>query len=159
MLHTEPDHEPDLEQRLREHLADERRNNRLGAKAFARACAAGDVEAFLAAVDFLNEQTVDGWRLAMIRASRLSVVSPEIQAAFLNIWIESKMLPLRVGNRRVLADALRILMRSQCPGGSIRVYRGTGWRERQYRQYGFSWTRDQEMARQFARHWCALPPG
>jgi hypothetical protein len=38
----------------------------------------------------------------------LERVSPEIEDAFISIWVESKMLPLRVGNRPVLVKALRV---------------------------------------------------
>jgi hypothetical protein len=136
-----------------EALARERRNNRAGAKALAEACAAGEVEAFFDAVQFLNEITVDGWRLAMMRIAKLPAVSAEIQAAFLNVWAGSKMLPLRVGDRPVLARALRILMPGDYRGTAFQIYRGASWQERRRRRYGFSWTRHREVARRFADHW------
>jgi hypothetical protein len=42
------------------------------------------------AVDMLNER-VDAWRRAMGKVATLSRVSPEVQDAFLEVWIESKM--------------------------------------------------------------------
>jgi hypothetical protein len=135
----------------------ERRDNRAGAKAFATACARGDVEAFWEAVDFLNDWTVDGWRLAMKQLARMSAVTAEIQQAFLNLWIESKMLPLRVGDRRVMADALRILMPGNYHGAPMRLFRGAGGREHRHRLYGFSWTAQRQIAERFAQHWGRNP--
>ena len=126
------------------HLQRDLRANRAGAKAFADACAGNDVEAFLRAVAFLSEETSDGWRLGMRRVARLSTISPEIRAAFLSVWIEAQRLPLRVGDRRVMTDALRVLMPGGYRGEAVLLYRGTSWRERRFRRYGFSWTRDQK---------------
>jgi hypothetical protein len=49
-------------------------------------------------VDFLKEGVVDGCRLGMMRVAKLPAVNAESQAAFQNFWIESKMLPLKVGD-------------------------------------------------------------
>jgi hypothetical protein len=87
-------------------LRQERREAAKAAMAFARICREGDAANLYNAHLLLNECSLDAWRLAMIKVARLPRVTPEIQAAFLGIWIESKMLPLRVGNRRVLANAL-----------------------------------------------------
>ena len=147
------------EQEVRDLLSRERSRTRAAAKAFADACASGDADQFFAAVDLLNEAT-DGWRLGMMRAARLHAVSAEIRDAFLPVWIESKMLSLQVGDRRVLANALRVLMPCAYRGDAIRLYRGAGWHERRRRLYGFSWTRHQEIARdKFAAHWRTLAPG
>ena len=83
------------------------------------------VDDFSAACDFLFACSVDGWRLAMMKIGKLPSVNSEIQAAFLRVWIESKMLPLKVGDRRVLADALHILMRAGYTGAPLTLYRGT----------------------------------
>jgi hypothetical protein len=133
--------------------ARERRIDRAGAKALAEACAAGNVEAFLGAVDFLNYRTVEGWRLGMMRVARFPAVSAEIQTAFLNVWIESKGLLGKVRDRPVLAKALPILMPAIYHGAAIQIYRGANWQERRHRRYGFSWTRDRGVARGFAEHW------
>jgi hypothetical protein len=94
----------------------------------------------------------------MQRIARLDHVSPEIQNAFVSIWIESKMLPLRVGNRPVLAKALRVLM----PGASVitplTLYRGAIQQERRYRRYGFCWSTDLAVARKFAANWAQPMP-
>lgn len=128
-------------------LAQERRDDLAVARAFSAACASGDVADFMEAVDYLNSRTVDGWRYAMLRVARLQAVSPEIRAAFLGVWIESKMLPLKVGDRRALAQALRVLMPSSYSGPALKLYRGAGARERRCRLYGFSWTTNLEIAR------------
>ena len=132
-------------------LAEERRRERSGARAFFDACVAGDAEALLAAADLLFE-TPDGWRLAMRKVGRLPHVSEEIRAAFLNVWIASNQLPLRVGHRPTLAKALEVLLPSAGHPSTqaIRLYRGTSAYERERRLYGFSWTTEIEIARTFA---------
>jgi len=127
-------------------IAQERRQSRAAGTAFASACKAGDVDAFFAAVDFINE-TFDSWRHAMKKVGQLSCVSDEICQAFLGIWIESKMLPLAVGDRRLLANALRVLMPGTYRGAPMRLYRGASAGERRRRLYGFSWTTRIEIAR------------
>jgi hypothetical protein len=140
-------------------LARERQADRAGAKAFAEACAAGDPDRLYGAVDYLNHFTCDGWRLAMKRVAKLATVSAEIRTAFLPIWIESNSLPLRVGNRRVLADGLRLLLPGGHEGESLRLYRGAGGMERRRRLYGFSWTTRLEEARGFAERYREAPDG
>lgn len=70
------------------YLSEHRRDMR-AAIAFEHACASGDPDAFLMAVDGLT-YTLDAWRFAMLRIARLGNVSPAIRAAFLPVWIESK---------------------------------------------------------------------
>jgi hypothetical protein len=130
----------------------ERRADRMGARAFYDACRSGDVEDFLNSVDILNNSTVDGWRLAMKRVATLPPVNDDIRAAFLHIWIEMKTLPLSVGDRRTLADALKVLMAPVDAAGPMVLYRGAGGLERQRRVYGFSWTSRMEIASNFAEH-------
>jgi hypothetical protein len=103
----------------------------------------------------------DAWRVAFKGLATLPSVSPEIQQAFLPVWITSKM-PLRVNNRCVLANALRLLLPGY-DGPPIRVYRGAGAHERRRKVYQFSWTTDIEEARRFADDWrphrVQIPPG
>jgi hypothetical protein len=134
---------------FQETLARERRDIRAAARSLESACAAGDVARFLAAVDLVNS-TVDGWRPAVMRLARLPAVSAEIRAAWVHVWIESKRLPLHVGDRPLMARALRLLMPRDYQGVALQLYRGTSWQERRKRLYGFSWTRHREVARRFA---------
>ena len=71
---------------------------------------------------------VDGWRLGMLKVARLEKVSQEIQQAFVPIWVEHKMLPLKVGERSVPAKALRVLMPAGYSGAPLRLYRGANAR-------------------------------
>ena len=142
------------DEKFRELHARERQQARKWARAFEQAARDGDVDRLVGAANLLSEATVDGWRLAMKRVARLSTASDEIRAAFANIWIESKMLPLRVGDRRTLANDLRVLMPSgRYQGEPLTLYRGAGAGERCRRLYGFSWTRDAAIAEGFAEHW------
>jgi hypothetical protein len=127
----------------------ERKESADAADVFVSACRDGDVQAMLEAVDWLNE-TTNGWPLAMKRASRLSEVSPAITSAFLKVWIESKGLAFKVHNRRFVADALWVLLDDGYTGPPIRVYRGTSKKEHRNRTYGFSWSTQCSVARNFA---------
>lgn len=135
-------------------IARERREARQWARVFAEAVRDGDVDRFIGAAECISELTVGGWLLAMKQVAKLPGTSPEIRAAFLGVWIETKMLPLKVGNRRVLADGLRVLMPAGTyQGPPLQLYRGASWGERCRRLYGFSWTRDVEIATKFGEHW------
>jgi hypothetical protein len=150
---------PMTEAEFKERIAAERRNSRRAGVLFAKACAEGDVHAILAATDWVNE-TVDGWTYAMKLVGRLGNVSETTRNVFLSIWIETKFLPLMVGNRPVMAKALRVLMPGGYNGPALRLYRGTSAGERQRRLYGFSWTTRLEIARdKFGEHHRPAPDG
>jgi hypothetical protein len=138
-----------LPQEWRDQHQQERRQARQAAVAFGAVCSRGDAAMLYNANLWLNE-CVDAWRPAMAKVAKLSAVSRDIQEAFLPIWIEHKALPLWVGNRRVLANALRVLMRSDYTGPALTLYRGTGSNEHRRRLYSFSWATDRAAARKFA---------
>lgn len=139
---------PEIQTRLQ----NERRDALKAAANFARACAEGDAEGLYNASLWLDE-TVDGWRLAMIKVAKLQAVSTAIQQAFLSIWVQHKMPALYIGSRPILAKALRVLMSGGQAHHSLTLYRGTNHRERSRRLYGFSWTTDANIARRFAQNW------
>ena len=139
-------------------LREEHRRGMQAADIFARICREGRADQLYTAHQFLNESGHDAWRLAMQRVAKFERVSPEIQDAFVSIWIESKMLPLRVGNRPVLAEALRVLMPGASVTSPMTLYRGASHHERRYRRYGFSWTTDLAWARKFAANWAQPVP-
>jgi len=134
----------------RAHLRAERRQARQAADVFVRICREGDTNQLYNAHLILNE---DAWRLAMAKVAKLPRVSPAIQRAFVQIWIESKMLPLRVGHRPTMAAALGVLLPGAHLGRPLVLYRGTNIHERRRRIYGFSWTTEIATARTFAEHW------
>lgn len=140
-------------------IAIEAKQARDAGKAFASACADSDVDAFFKAVNFINDRTVDGWRHAMLHVSRLPRVSDEIKAAFMPVWVESKMLALTVGHRPTLARGLRVLMPGSKRQKPVRLFRGAGWLERQRRLYGFSWSTRRAVAVYFAKNWETMSPG
>ena len=121
-------------------------------KAFEAACRSGDVEHFREAVKWLHD-TCGGWKRAMMRATKLDAVADDIRAAFLIVWIESKYIRQEVGNRRILADALRRLLPRAAAGAPTVLYRGASWMERVRRIYGISWTSRLDIARRFAEQW------
>jgi len=134
-----------------EQLRKERRAAKAAAESFVRACRTGDVAALYAAVNLINETTVGGWTVAMRAVARqVQTVSPEIQQAFLAVWIESKVLRLYVSDDLALCAAARVLLPSyQGPG--VRMFRGASAGERRQRIYGLSWTANVAVAEKFAR--------
>lgn len=136
---------------IREMRRDEIRRMREAALAFEAACQSGDVGQFYITADRVN--AAGAWAPAFRRVVRLSVMSPQIQQAFLEIWIASNTLPLRVGSRRVLAGALRLLLPGGYYGEPLVLFRGAGGMEGIKRSYGFSWTTDRTIARKFAERW------
>jgi hypothetical protein len=145
---------PELHALVRE----ERRRAKEAAKQFVRACSDGDPNRLYDAAGLLDEN-VEAWRLAMSGVAKLPRVSDEIQAAFVLIWVEHKMLSLTVGDNPVLARALRLLLPGGYSGPPLTVYRGTTNDERRRRLYGFSWTTDAAVARRFAEHRAKAEPG
>jgi len=150
MMRDDDDNDDNIDwsAKIREQNLLERRNARIAANAFARVCKEGDAHMLYHAALLLNE--CDAWRPAMAKVAKLPCVSREVQNAFLAIWIESKALPLRVGHRRVLVDALRVLFPCNYSGPSLTLYRGAGSNERQRRLYGLAWTTNIDVARKFA---------
>ena len=134
----------------RDRVLKERREARRAAANFAAVCASGDADALYNASRWLNESSHNARCLAMARVGRLPAVSRDIQEAFLSIWIEHKHLSLATGNRRVLLTALRKLLPCDYSGPSLTLYRGTISTERRRRLYGFSWSTDPGIARNFA---------
>ena len=136
---------------FRERIKEERRADRRAAMAFVRACMTGNADMVDGAAHLLNEETVTGWTIAVRKIAReVSEVSPDVRSAFLPIWIQTKMLPLRVGDHQALTKAARILLPPYC-GPSLRLFRGTSADERRRRTYGFSWTSDIAIAETFAQ--------
>jgi hypothetical protein len=133
------------------HLRNERRTALKAADNFARLCAEGDAARLDNASLWLDE-TVGGWKLAMVKIAKLHAVSAEIQEAFVSIWVMHKMLALTVGSRPILARALRVLMSSRPATHPLTLYRGTTNHERRRHLYGFSWTTEANIARQFAQN-------
>jgi hypothetical protein len=119
-------------------------------------CRDGRADLLDKAAHWLDECAGGAWRLALRKVARLPSVTPEIQNAFIPIWVEHKMLAREVGNRRVLAAALRVLLRGNEGGAPLTLYRGT--RSRRRRIHGFSWTTEIAVARKFAVHWAQPAP-
>jgi hypothetical protein len=133
---------------------EERRRARANAEEFFQACQSGDEERFHRSVYRLNDGP-EGWRLAFKKVARLSSVDETIRYAFNQVWLESKQLPLSVGDHRTLCGALRILM-PPYEGPAVQLYRGTLMRERRRRIYGISWSMDIDVAARFAERWQSL---
>jgi hypothetical protein len=131
-------------------FAEERRRAaKDAADCFVRVCQIGKAEAVEGAAQLLDE-TVSGWTVAMRAvARRLQSVSPEVQQAFLSVWVEHKRLSPTVGDHRALCAAARILL-PPYNGPAVRLFRGAAAGERRRRTYGLSWTPDIAIAERFA---------
>jgi hypothetical protein len=127
----------------------ERQNEIAAAKKFLQLTRQGDGDALLAISE--NVMPGDAWRLALRRISGLTSVTPEVSRAFEIIWRSQKTIALRVGHRPTVAKALRVLLpQSHDPIDPVRLYRGTNRSEFFHRIFGFSWTTDLEIAKNFA---------
>src|SRR4051812_41007268 len=97
----------------------------------------GDVERFHE-LAYPYDDHPDFWPLTFRAIARsVSEVTPEITDAFRQIWIRTKMLTLRVDDRRALCQALRILM-PKYVGLKLRLFRGASALERRRAAYGIS---------------------
>jgi hypothetical protein len=129
----------------------EDRESREAAETFIRVCKIGDPDDLMTAVVLLNE-TMDGWGKALRQVARLKRMRPEIQQAFLTVWVESKMLSFRsLAPRLTMLKALRVLMpRTRCTA-PVRLFRGASACEYKRRAYGFSWSTERAVAEKFAQ--------
>jgi hypothetical protein len=108
-----------------EMLKQEALANAAAAKLFVELAKVETLLTFETAVALIGEATVDGWAVAMRKFVRqVRAVKPEIQITFRDVWIKSKVLPLKVGNHRVLCNAARVLL-PPYRGSAIRLFRGT----------------------------------
>jgi hypothetical protein len=106
-----------------QNISREDRESREAAEAFVRVCKIGDPDDLMTAIVLLNE-TMDGWGKALRQVARLKRVRPEIQQAFLPVWVESNKLSFRSrAPRRTMLKALRVLMpRTRCTA-PVRLFR------------------------------------
>jgi hypothetical protein len=148
----------DLPPEFARQLREERRQERAHARALVEACRRGDAEQFYE-LAFPYDHHPAFWPGAVRAISRaITEVTPDIQQAFLQIWVETKMLNLRVDDNRALCRALRILL-PPYKGEALRLYRGAGALERRRAAYGISWTSNLSMAEQFAESYRVMNAG
>jgi hypothetical protein len=89
----------------------------------------------------------------------LEVVTEEIQHQFLLSWTDTKLPSLKVGDNRVLVDALRVLL-PPYTGPEVRLYRGASAREAKARKlFGPAWSADIKTAESFALQYQSWPGG
>lgn len=128
-----------------------REEAKAAAEDFVRACQTGDVAAFDAAVHRIYDVPTGAWWAAMRAVvKQVQAVSPDIQQAFLSVWIESKRLPREVDDHRTMCAAARVLL-PRYQGPAVRLFRGAWIGERRRRIYGLSWTAEVSEAERFAR--------
>jgi hypothetical protein len=139
-------------------IREERRSERLHAKALVEACRRGDAERFYH-LAYPYDEHPNFWPRAVRAIARdISEVTSEIQDAFVQVWVQTKMLGLRVDNNRMLCRALRVLMPAY-KGEALRLFRGAGAGERRRGAYGVSWTSSLSAAEQFAESYRVWPGG
>ena len=144
----------DIQQLIRQ----ERRAEKLHAKALVEACRGGDAERFYELAYPYNGYP-DFWPRALRAIVHdISKVTPDIQHAFQQVWIQTKMLGLRVNDNPVLCQALRVLM-PEFKGETLRLFRGASAGERRRAAYGVSWTSNPSAAEEFAESYRVFPGG
>jgi hypothetical protein len=108
---------------------EERRQAKVAAGYFLLACQTGDEQALYNAAAMLDE-TYGGWTVAMRAVTRqIQSVSTGVRHAFIQIWIERKMLALTVNDHRAMCDAARILP-PPYQGLAVQLFRGASAQER-----------------------------
>jgi hypothetical protein len=131
------------------------------AERFFCACRDGRADALPAAAQELYGRTTvrfwwevedPYWRLAMEKVAQLPMVSAEIQRAFIKVWAETYELPRMVGDRHIMAQALRLLMPGNYRGPPLTLYRGAESYEWRNRTFSFSWSLKIEHAAKFTIH-------
>ncbi len=90
-----------------------------------------------------------GWKRVFRRLLKLPTPSPDMQRAFEQLWMEHKYMAPAVGDHRLVVAVARKLLTPYC-GPAVRLFRGTHRQERQWHQYGLSWTADRVAAERFA---------
>jgi hypothetical protein len=140
-------------------LREQDQQRRAHATALVRACRQGDAERFYHLAYPYDNHPADFWSPAFRMIARSVVeVSPEIQQAFQQVWIETKMLGLRCDSNLMLCRALRVLMPAY-KGPEMKLYRGASALERRRRAYGASWTSSLSAAEKFAQDYRVWPGG
>jgi hypothetical protein len=136
----------------------EREHERLHVKALLDALRRGDAERFYH-LAYPYDEHPDFWPRAVRAIDRkISEVTPEIQDAFLQVWVQTKMLAGRVDNNRMLCRVLRVLMPAY-KGEALRLFRGASVGERRRAAYGVSWTSNLSAAEDFAESYRVWPGG
>lgn len=128
-------------------LQDEALVDRQLAAAVFEAVRCGNVNDFLSLAGYLSNASIDGWRLAFRKISKLEAVSSKIRSAFSLVWVENKSLRRLVDDDFVMISALRILLPTYV-GDALVLYRGESASAN--RRYGLSWTDDLKVAERFA---------
>jgi hypothetical protein len=142
------EHPEDIQRLIRA----ERRSERLHARALVEACRRGDAEQFYQ-LAYPYDHHPNFWPRALRAIVRdMPEVTPDIQDAFLQVWVQTKMLGLRVDNNRMQCRALRVLLPGY-EGEALRLFRGAGAGERRRAAYGISWTSNLLAAEQFAERY------
>jgi hypothetical protein len=133
-------------------IIDYKRQQRNFVSAVVDACVRGDHAGFYHLTRPSDDLDPGFWELTMRMIVRdVPNVSPDIQKAFQQVWIETKTLAMHVNNI-TLCQALRILL-PPYTGEAQRLYRGASTRERQRRTYGVPWTSSLAAATSFAERY------
>ena len=132
-------------------IAAERANDRKAAMNMVEACKSGEADRFFEAVDIIHDCSVDGWRLAFKKISKLGEISPEIQNAFLRVWVESKSIRLSIGDDLLVIAGLRVLL-PPYRGPDVLLFRGDSLRARSRRILWYVMDR-QHRYRRTVRHY------
>jgi len=118
-------------------------------KSFISAVTANEQERLYDALGKL--EILGGLTRAFRRVALLTQVAPELQVAFLKLWMEAgDSIRSNVTDDIVLLNALRVLL-PRYNGPSMRLYRGDSALNRRRRTYGVSWSSEAAVADHFAK--------
>lgn len=148
----------ELVAKIRQQQSQQRRSDKKAAMTFVEACKAGDAERVYDLAEYLGEETLSGWSIAIRKiANERPDLSPHVREALLAYWAQHKGSAMG-SDYRALRIALQLMM-PPYSGSAMRVYRGASANECRRRIYGFSWTSDISIARSFALEARCCPGG
>jgi hypothetical protein len=118
---------------------------------FMKAFRAADMERFYDALSTLDTDCPLYWTDALRRVARSASPPDQFRHFLLDVWRHhGDHIRQEVDDDLLLARALRVML-PPYTGPAITLYRGEGFRNRKRRTYGLAWSRQVEIAREFAR--------
>jgi hypothetical protein len=142
---------------------EEQRKDRQAAERFFAACRDGRAGDLSAAAQELHDRSAYGWRwwmpecgaawrLAIKKVAQLPRVDAGVKEAFIEVWARTEQLPRTIGDRHLMARALRLLMPGDYRGPPLTLFRGAEGYEWRERTFSFSWSLNVEHAVKFTAH-------
>lgn len=137
-------------------IREEMHRGKLAANNFAHAAGAGDMNAFVVAMERVERECVFE---AAFRAVSKKNPPEAFRRGFLEYWLtDGDHIRNEVGNDLTLISGLRALLPTYY-GAGLRLYRAESAINRKHRRYGLSWTASRDIAENFVKARQGFYPG